>query len=169
MRSLFIPFVLVLLLVGAGLLYPSWKSLKIQKSSLTQLTLDLEQKTKDLKRLDEQVQQEESALKNLARSIPQYLDQSDIIRDITKIAKQHSFDFSSVQFSKGIQSQSNTPELVIQFDAEGAAEKITSFLEAFEQNDPFIGLRNLQVNIDKTSSINPQANLGLSLYTLSLR
>ena len=169
MRSFFLPFVLVLLLIGAGLLYPSWKNLESMKTDLAKLSQDLEKKTKDLKLLDEQIQNEERALKNLVKSVPQYLDQAEIVRDITQITKKHSFSFESLQFSKGIQSRSNTPELVIQFGAQGAAEKITTFLESFEQNDPFIGLKNLQVSIDKNSDGNPKANLGLSLYTLSLR
>lgn len=169
MRTFFVPLVLVLLLIGAGLLYPSWKNLNIQKDALAQLSVDLNQKTEDLQRLDQQIQEEKDSLKNLSRSIPQYLDQADIVRDINTITKQHSFSFDSVSFSKGIQSKSNTPELVIQFNANGAAEKITAFLETFEQNDPFIGLRNLQVSIDKNSDSTPQASLGLALYTLSLR
>lgn len=139
------------------------------KDEFSKLQLDLETKTADLKQLAEQEAADAAALGNLARSIPQYLNQAEVIRDISQITKQYGFAFQSLQFSKGIQASSNTPELVIQFNAKGAAANVTAFLKAFEQNDPFMGLKKLQVSIDNKSDITPQASLGLALYTLSLR
>lgn len=139
------------------------------KEELSKLQLDFETKTVNLKQLADQQSADADALGNLARSVPQYLDQAEVIRDISQITKQYGFSFESLQFSKGIQASSNTPELVIQFNAKGAAEKVTPFLKAFEQNDPFMGLKRLQVSIDNKSDITPQARLGLALYTLSLR
>lgn len=169
MKSFAIPFIIVLIIISAGVLYPSWKDLGILKTEFTKLQTDLETKTADLKKLAAQEAEDAAALGSLARSIPQYLDQAEIIRDISKITRQYSFSFDSIQFSKGVQASSNTPELTIAFNASGAAEKITPVLKAFEQNDPFVGLKRLQVSIDSTSDLTPQANLGLALYTLSLR
>ena len=158
--------ILVLVFSGfAGAFYiaPGWNSiadLEQKKSALEQQRVEKKSELERLHQLQKRVEAEQS----LAISIPAEKDQADFVRRIQRIASQSGFGFSGLSFSHSVNPQVGTGQINAGFSVQGPARKLELFLTSIENDQRFLGIENLSVNLSRELG-QPTAQMGVALYS----
>ncbi|MCK5460553.1 type 4a pilus biogenesis protein PilO [Candidatus Gracilibacteria bacterium] len=146
---------------------PAWKEVKIEKKGVETLEILRDEKIKELQTLSEK---KETLLDNdnqeILKKIPLTLEQENLIRDLTKISKETGFYFTSLSFGKGRNADVNAPQINLNFSVEGRLDKVQPFLSRIENNERFLGMNDLDLNIKDKNGLKI-ASFSVSLYAFA--
>ncbi|MCF7917422.1 type II secretion system protein M [Candidatus Gracilibacteria bacterium] len=124
----------------------------------------LSEKIQELQTLNGIIKSAQQENKSLLSQIPVENEQEKIMQFLKQISLKTGFGFTSLQFSKGKNSEVGLPELSIRFSTTGRKEKIKDFLVAIENSPRFLGMDNLNITTTRENG-SLSVQFGVSLYS----
>jgi len=163
------PLALLCVLLLGGLYFGATMPLNGDIASAEKRIQNLEKKKvqafEEFNNIEEQTKAVTTTQKDVLQRVPKNPEQEQILRDLQKIAKTTGYQFTQVAFTKEQNRDVGANELRANFTVEGPAEKMLQFLRAIENNQRFMGMETLNVQLSSRGAL-PMAALSVSLYSV---
>jgi Tfp pilus assembly protein PilO len=174
MKSLNILLLLVIVPIYTFWIAPTYEEVKKIDANHQELRTVRDQKLLTLKKFRElanELGKSDTELnKSLAR-VPKDVEQENLIRDISKIAKDTKFTISGLGFSTSLDQKTGVNKVNIGFSVEGEYKKFARFLKAIEKAPRFYGIENFSISFNQGNDENTRkrptrkVSMNVSLYT----
>jgi hypothetical protein len=134
------------------------------ESSIVTAEKTLKIKKEKLKILKEKTISEQEK-KVLLNKIPVKDRQAALIILLRKLVSKHSYNFHSIDFDKGLQTEIGATQINIQFSIEGPLNKLVGFISDIEKNKRFLGIEGIGFSIKNNSANN--LSMVINLFAFS--
>ncbi len=167
MRNSIIWLSLISVIIYGAWTFPQWNEWQDKRIELNKLEKTTKEKTESIKKLKQtQANLESTEEDTLLDQVPLTLKQELIMLDLQRIVQESGFIFDGLSFAKKQNSQVEAPELIITFSAQGKKTSIPSFLKRIEENQRFMGLRDLKFSEGELNEV-PIATISASVYSFA--
>ncbi|MDH3324720.1 MAG: type 4a pilus biogenesis protein PilO [Candidatus Peregrinibacteria bacterium] len=140
--------------------FEKFQNLNSEKEKLVKIKKDKIAELQKLKAIETEIIE---TARNDLNQIPVEIDQENLIKDMLRITRKTGFPFSGLNFSKGMNSKLNIPQVSISFSTKGEKGKLLEFLREIENNERFLGMENFSISTEQ-DGIKRMVSLGVSLF-----